>query len=321
MAKDSGLSEDVARIVAIKANWFQQFTYDMASLPELMRSPTGRLLTQFKPYFLKELEFISTLRGPEIARYIGMQVALGGPRGLLMIAKSLPIIGAFGGWTELENWMNKEHPVASRGIGGLVGVDITAAATFQFPSSMRDWLGPTLSDLGTLHKNVWGPIRDGEGFGTKEASAAIKGVFPIFRHWANLFEQVVDRDGWVKDERGRRLWHIDNMASFVTKSVAGAEPIELNRIRVAEYNLTQKSLQLGAQKTKVIDDVLESVSKGEQIDPNTLEKMRTLGIKPGTLRRAAQFRVLDPKMRRLLSTEVIRRPEILEMYPDEGDRQ
>lgn len=321
MAKEGGLPEDAARIAAIKANWFQQFTYDMASLPELMRSPTGRLVTQFKPYFLKEMEFISTLRGPEIARYIGMQVALGGPRGLLMIAKSLPIIGAYGGWTELENWMNKEHPVASRGIGGLMGVDITAAATFQFPSSVRDWLGPTISDLMSLHKNVWEPIRDGEGFGAKEASAAIKGVFPIFRHWANVFEQVVDKDGWVKDDRGRRLWHIDNMATFVTKSVAGAEPIELNRIRVAEYNLTQKSMQIADQKTKVIDDILEAVANGEPIDEETLQKRKELGIKLGTLRRAAQFRVRDPKMRRLLSTELIRRPEILEMYPDQTDLQ
>ncbi|MFA6973095.1 MAG: hypothetical protein WC208_17080, partial [Gallionella sp.] len=154
MAKAEGVSEEAARDIAIKANWFQQFTYDMASLPEVMRGPTGRLVTQFKPYLLKEMEFISTLRGPELARYIGMQLALAGPRGGVMILKSLPILGALGVLDEVEEWMNKEYPVASRGVGGLAGVDVSAAATFQFPSSLRDWLVPLLSDIGSFYKNV-----------------------------------------------------------------------------------------------------------------------------------------------------------------------
>jgi len=319
MAKSSGMSEAAARDTAIKANWFQQFTYDMASLPEIMRSPTGRLLMQFKPYLLKEMEFISTLRGPEIARYIGMQLALGGPRGLVMIAKSLPILGMMQGWNELENWMNKEYPRASRGIGGALGVDITAPATFQFPASMKDWLGPTLSDITSLYKNVVTPLVDGHGLEGVEGMRAGSSIFPIIRHWRNVIEQVVDKDGWVKDERGRRLWHIDNTATFVAKSVAGAEPIELNRIRVAERNIGDKEKLLADQKTETIDDVLDAVAKGKPLTTDLIERMMRLGIKPSTLRRAAQFRVLDPKQRRLLMTEVIRRPDILEQYPDAGD--
>jgi hypothetical protein len=319
MAKESGLSEAAARDAAIKANWFQQFTYDVASLPELMRSPTGKLLMQFKPYLLKELEFISSLRGPEIARYIGMQVALGGPRGLIMVAKSLPLIGAYYGWNELEDWMNKEYPRTSRGlVGGLTGTDISAAATFQFPATMRDWLGPTLSDLGAFKKDVVDPMMSGE---TIEAGKFATTSFPILRHWGKMWEQVVDKDGWVKDERGRRLWHIDDMASFVAKSVAGAEPIELNRLRVAERNLTEKNIRLTDQKVSTIDDILDAIAKGKPIEKDTIDDMIRLGISHSTLRRAAKFRVLDPKQRRLLMTEVIRRPEILEQYPEASDLQ
>lgn len=329
MAKSEGMTEEAARMTAIKANWFQQFTYDMASLPELMRSPTGRLLTQFKPYLLKEIEFISTLRGAELGRYMAMQVALGGPRGLVMVAKSLPFIGMWYGWTELEDWANKNYPVASRGIGGAMGVDITAAATFQLPTRWQDWFGPTISDLSSLFKDVLIPsvgnaINYMTGGGPEnmeqvEGGKALKTVFPIARHWANIIEQVIDKDGWVKDERNRRQWHIDDMASFMTKSVAGAEPIELNRLRVAEYNLTQKELKLGDQKTALVDDLLDTIAKGEPLEQSQMDSMVRLGIKPSTLRRAAKFRVLDPKMRRLLMTEIIRRPEILEKYPDAGD--
>lgn len=329
MAKSEGMTEEAARLTAIKANWFQQFTYDMASLPELMRSPTGRLVTQFKPYLLKELEFISTLRGGELGRYIAMQVALGGPRGLVMVAKSLPILGAWYGWNELEDWANKNYPVASRGIGGVMGVDITAAATFQLPTKWQDWAGPTISDLVSLYTNVFQPsvantINYMTGGGVEnqvdvEGMKALTSTIPIMRHWANVMEQVVDKDGWVKDERNRRLWHIDNMASFVTKSMSGAEPIELNRLRVAEYNLTQKDMKITEQKTLLIDDILDAIAKGAPIDDDMLDRMVKLGVKPSTLRRAARFRVLDPKMRRVLMTDIIRRPEILEMYPDAED--
>lgn len=327
MAKAEGMSEAAARDAAIKANWFQQFTYDMASLPEIMRSPTGRLLMQFKPYLLKELEFISSLRGPEIARYIGMQLALGGPRGAVMIAKSIPILAMFQGWNELEDWMNKEYPRLSRGVGGAAGVDITAAATFQLPASMRDWLGPTISDIVALHKNVIAPLTSnamnaitGTGIDEKvRFGRAASSIFPIFRHQANLWEQVIDKDGWVKDERGRRLWNIDNMGTFVAKSIAGAEPIELNRLRVAERNLAEKSQLIKDQKVMVIDDVLDSIAKGEPLDKDLMDKMTKFGIQPATLRRAARFRVLDPKQRRLLMTEIIRRPEILEKYPEAAD--
>ncbi len=319
MAKADGLGEAAARDVAIKANWFQQFTYDMASLPYIMRGPTGRLITQFKPYLLKEMEFISALRGMEIARYMGMQFALAGPRGAVIVLKSLPILGATGAMDRVEEWLNKELPRASRGIGGAVGVDVSAAATFQFPATMRDWLGPTLSDIVAFHKNIVSPLFEGKGIEGSDVSKFMGSTFPIYRYYANMLEQVVDKDGWVKDERGRRLYHIDNTAAFVTKNVMGAEPLELNRIRTEERILSQRSFKISEQKTRTIDNVLDAIGKGRDISPSDLEDMTRLGINAGSLRRAAQFRVLDPKQRRLLMTEVIRRPEVLEMYPEAED--
>jgi len=325
MAKSEGLSEAACRDAAIKATWFQQFSYDIASLPELMRGPTGRLVTQFKPYLVKELEFISQLRGWEIARYAGMQVALGGPRGLIMVAKSIPILGAFYGWGELEDYLNKEFPRASRGIGGVMGVDISAPATFQFPQAMRDWIGPTLSDLTNLYKNVLSStVENIVNFMNPDTPDIEVGKFarsavPIFKHYANLWDQVVSKDGWVKDERGRRLWHIDSMATFTAKSLAGAESLELARIRTYERNLREKERRIDDAKTGTVDSILDAIEKGKPIEKEDIDTMVRLGIKPQTLRRAYRNRVLDPKLRRTLMTEVIRRPEILEEYPDAND--
>ena len=68
-----------------------------------------------------------------------------------------------------------------------------------------------------------------------------------------------------------------------------------------------------------MNDVLDAVAKGGELDSDLIDDMVRLGIKPSTLRRAAKFRVLDPRMRRLLMTETIRRPEILEKYPEASD--
>ena len=319
MGKASGLSEEAARDIAIKFTHFTQFTYDMAGLPEILRSPTGRLVGQFKPFMMKSIEFMSTLRGDEWARFMTMQMALAGPRGAMILLKSLPIIGSVAGWDKLEEWMNKEYPRLSRGLAGFAGVDISAPATFELPSKARDWYGPTLSNLGSLYKNVYEPLVSGKGLDGSDISKFTGETFPIYRYWAKIVEQVIDRDGWVKDERGRRLYHIDNTAAFVAKNVLGAQSLEESRIKVAERILTERKFDITEQKTDTIDNILDSISKGKIIDPTDLENMAKMGIKPSTLRRAAQFQVLDPKMRRLLMTEIIRRPEILKMYPDARD--
>jgi hypothetical protein len=153
-----------------------------------------------------------------------------------------------------------------------------------------------------------------------EEGKTFKSAIPILKHYANLWDQVVgSKDGWVKDEQGRPLWNIDNMGTFTAKSLAGAESLEVNRIRVYERNLREKTERINNAKKDTTQNILESISKGEEIRQEDIDEMIRLGIKPSTLRRAAKYRALDPKMRRLLMTEIIRRPEILQEYPDAGD--
>jgi len=102
VAREQGLSVEAAKDAAIKGNRFQNFVYNVSSLPRPMRDPIGRTLLQFKPYLVQECHFIASLRGPEIFRYITMLLALGGPRGAVMLVKSLPIIGGIAAWDELE---------------------------------------------------------------------------------------------------------------------------------------------------------------------------------------------------------------------------
>ncbi len=319
MAKRAGLSETAARDAAIRGNWFQNFTYDIASLPELFRGPTMRTIMQFKPFLMKSIELISSMNGGELARYLTGQLALAGPRGAMIIMKSLPILGMLGVWDRVDEWMNKEFPRLSRGLGGFAGVDVSAPATFQLPAAPSDWYGPTINNFIQLWKSFAAPLFDGTGVDGSNIGQFMGSSFPIYRYWSRMVDQVISKDGWVKDENGKRLWHIDDPVAFAIKNVMGAEELEVSRVKLEERVLSARSSNIMNQKNTTIDNILDSVVKGEEISKSDIEDMQRLGIKPGTLRRALRFRVVDPKTRRLMQTEIIRRPEILEMYPDAAD--
>ncbi|MHC4622080.1 MAG: hypothetical protein ACYTEQ_30450, partial [Planctomycetota bacterium] len=173
-----------ARVFARRSMRFQQFTYDIASLPRIMRGPTGRLVYKFKPYLVKELEFITTLRGAEIPRYIAAQLALGGPRALIYTLKTLPLLGSLYLLDDADDWLNHNWPHASRGVGSLVGVDVTAPVTFQFPERTEDWFGPFFADLYRLWKDVYVPLSQGQGHLEDTLREGVIKTTPALYNWS-----------------------------------------------------------------------------------------------------------------------------------------
>ncbi len=326
--EELGLEHRLAEEYAIQANWVQQFTYNMANLPRFMRGPTGRLLTQFKPYMVKELEFMSTLTGPQWARYACMQLALGGPRGLLMILRSLPILSALGFFTDftdwIEEWMNKNAPIASRGVAALPslvkpewGVDVSAAATFQFPDEWKDLFGPTLSDIASLWKNVLKPMSD---YGISEAATTKAfDINPAFKYWKRLMEYAVSDDNWLKDRQGNKLYEITDPYAYIVQNALGVENIDINRVRAEEGILNRRKTRLWGEKTRVINDVVECIKSGTPIPQDLIDRMMKHSVNVKSIKRRLRLAALDPATRAVLETEMSRRPEVLDMYPNVGD--
>lgn len=312
MAKKSGMSEVAARDAAIKATWFQQFTYDMASLPRFMRGPTARLITQFKPYLCKEIEFITSLSAGEAVRYTAMQLALGGPRAAVLILKSFPVLSMLGMWDKIEEWMTKEYPRLSRGIPGFIGaegkgVDVSAATAFQLPTTEKDWIGPMISDIFNFGNSILGPMSSGVGVDKHDISKYIKDTFPVWRYYSNMMDLVIDKDGYVKDDHGNRLYNVDNKIDFFIKSILNAQDLELSRVRNAERINVQQDKVLQAKKEKEVRHIVE----GKDITDKTVE----LGIQPETIENARRRRIMDPLQRRVFNTELLRRGEVMMNYP------
>jgi hypothetical protein len=319
VAKEGGLGEEAAKEFALRSTWFTEFTYNTASLGQFMRRPTGRLLFKFKPYLVKELEFIGSLRDPvEIARYIALQTALAGPRGFIYLARSIPVLSLvlpamF--WDKIEEWANTNYPRASRGIGGFLGVDITAPAMFQLPQSAADWFGPLASDLSKIRAE-WSKIIEGEEVGSGNLRKLAGSIAPALKYWGKIWDQIVDKDGWVKNERGQRVYHIDNQAAYLAKNLAAAEDLPASQIRTEERILNAREATLDQNKKKTVDRVLDAVEGGGKISDGLMQDMVRYNVQMSSLRRAQRFRALDAKTRKILMTEISRRPEILELYPE-----
>jgi hypothetical protein len=224
----------------------------------------------------------------------------------------------------VEEYMNKEWPLLSRGIGGLpglikpeYGVDISAPATVQFPSGAMDIMGPTLSDINKVFTKVVGPMSEFGPFWEDIIKAG--DVIPILKHWLKVWDYAVSDDNWVRDERGNKLYEIKSGAALIAQSIAGTESIEANRVRTEERILARRDEKYGGIRTRVLNQFMHAIIRGEKIPSSTLDLAIKYGVSGESLKRRIKTSALPPDLRATLMAEIARRPEVLEMFPTEED--
>lgn len=304
-----------AVLYARNATRFGQFAYNMASLPRLMRGPSGRLLMQFKPYLVKEMEFISTLRGAEIPRYLTGFMLTGGPRAALYTIKSLPVLGILGFWDDIEDWLNQNAPRASRGVGGALGVDVSPSVAFQFPQTADELLGPTFSDISRLWRDVLAPALRGEDRDFTDVRKWAARLAPIVYSWSKLTESIMAENGWITDVRGRPEYKPSTADKL--KMVLGAKPLEKS-IREVESRYLRESEEIQrADKARFVDKYLNALEAkdGEEVQ-RLADELGEMGVTVEALRSAARNRSLDARQRLFRSLPRIRRAEEAERFQD-----
>ena len=311
---EMGMTDIAAREYARQAVRFQQFTYNVASLPRMLRSPGGKLVGQFKTYLVKELEFISTLRGVEIARYVGSFLALGGPRAVVYMMRSLPIIGAYVGWDKIEEMMDEVAPRLTRGVPGVIGTDITAPAVIQLPSEPADWGGPFLSDLHDLVAKVLVPVMEGEDFITENAMEWAKNLAPIANYWDKLLDSVMDKDGWIKDRFGRKVYQVSNWYDKLLLSV-GAPPLELARQTALLGIIAREEDILSRNQRKVtrriIRNILDESAGG--FDSDDIDDLVRYKVTKGMIESTLKSMELSSKQRALLRARKAEKLRVFEL--------
>jgi hypothetical protein len=263
-----GLSGKEAIQHARNQTRFAQFAYNTASLPKIMRGPTGRLVLKFKPYLVKELEFISQLRGAEIARYITGFLLLGGPRAAIMMLRSLPWLGAIGALGALEDWLNQKAPRASRGAPGFAGVDVSAAVTPQLPRTETDWIGPALSDYLRLWNEIIQPAMRGEDKDWSDVKNWGSRTAPVIFYLTQMADAIMDEQGWVTDDRGRKQFQADRWDK--AKLALGVTPLDKS-IESSERRFLLEAEEIQRKnRTKWVDNLVDA------LQDNNSEKFQSL---------------------------------------------
>lgn len=310
-----GLEGAEAEAWARAATRFAQFTYNSAALPRAMRGPTGRLLLQFKPYLVKELEYISTLRGAEIPRYIAASLAIGGPRAALYTLMSLPLLGALGKLDDLEDWLNRNAPRASRGLPGFAGVDVSPAVAFQFPQTGADWFGPVVADIARLWTDVLGPVIEGKERNMGDVGEWASRIAPAWFWWQQALESLMDDTGWTTDKYGNLSFKPTNADRV--KMLMGAKPLTKSLQEVeTRYLRTTEAIQR-EDRQRSIEAFLDALKEKDGVAADKLaDRLAEMGVTAASVQRAARNRGIEPRDRLLRSLSRFRRGQEAERFSE-----
>jgi len=343
-ARERGLSETAARAEARMAVRVQSFIYSSAALPRLLRGPGGRLVGQYRTYMVKQLELMSTLNGKQWARYLSIQLALAGPRGVLLIIKSLPILGLIGAIDKLEEWLLNKNRIGASGLPGMIenlgtklGIDISAPATFQFlPNNPEDSLGPAISDIIRIAKVTVVPaLRDQEQRLNKEGRVDWLVNFPIiYRYWNTILQAEVTPDGWIRDRYELKKNDSGKITGiqigapkyrFGTEwekrwlqvmSAAGMQPTAKTRVSNALRILARAERVDRDSRRKLLVSIVRGLDRGEEIERWKIDTMVMLGMAPNSLFDAYKMNKMTPQQRATLRSQLIDKAKAWKIFID-----
>ncbi len=331
----SMFTDAAAREFARRAVRFQQFMYNIAAIPAILRSPTGRLVGQFKTYFVKEIEFISSLRRAEIPRYMAATFMISGLRGVSYAIKTLPFIWLLGGLLdEGDKWLNsmpKEAgwfartmlAFAQRGVPGALGGDITAPAVIQLPDKPEELLGPFIGDVIALFRDVIKPVFKGEGYSLQDLGQLAKYRVPALNYYWQLMDTFF-KEGKIFDQNGKPLYTASNWDRFLLG--LGVTPADKSREDAVarllkDEEATRRARVMKAQnaffahvfKRRSVGDVISWLSSDSFND--VVADLVAAGAVE-SLEANAQFRFLNRREQEIIRARLLRRPDVIRMWPN-----
>jgi hypothetical protein len=215
--------------------------------------------------------------------------------------------------------MNKELPIASRGIAGLpslvspsAGVDVSSAATFQFPSGAMDLFGPFVSDVNRMYQSL-GPLTSLDM--THTDVDKVGSIVPAFKFYHRVWDLALSKDDWVTDSKGNKLYKVEDPATLISQSVLGMEGIDLNMRRTTEAIKNRREIRINEKKNKVTMGFKDAIRKGKVPSEELKAKARELGMEGEAIIAAVENAETDPMSRVVKSTPLQRRRRAFEMYP------
>ncbi len=320
---------------ALRQNAFQQCMYNLAALPSYMRGPIGKTVTQFKPYLIHEIPFIQSLHGIEYAKYAIGTMALAGPKGIHLVLKSLPFFVAAGAitgldWDKALEWVNANNPRLSRGVPGLVGADMTAAATFQLPTETPwDMAGvfiTKMKDLTTLLTDQVSGVhvepRDYGKWGLSWSPEAAK-------IWKTT-EAIIDYQGAVKDSKGATIYNMwegsDSefikdlkKAHYITLSVLGIRPLTEGIYADIQEKKYQTNEIRSANVSRMYSRMYREIRTGGNISSQSIKDIEEYHMDIPTFIEKYKKNEIPANIRNVVDAKLQEKVDMINAYPSQED--
>ena len=348
----NGLNHKQAEWQALQNLRFAQTVYNMASIPKILRSPTGRLAGQFKTYMLNHVQFLSTLTPRQFVRYLGGFLALGGPKAMMATISSLPLLGSLGFINDAEEWMsNSTNPLAelSSGIPGLLGFDISKSVAYLVPQSGEEWVGPTIAELSKLWFDVIQPAiasiseagdrADAPGYLGDRAVDWVTGLSPVFFYMKDLFQSVtqVEEDEelkklapnefrwetslskaisdqvWIRDSHGDKAYLVNGSWDRLLL-LAGAAPLQKARGQKLKQVWYEKMEVRKDNRKRWLDRVVKKMVNGQELNEDDANDAWLYGINPSVIPNRLQWAETPPAERAVMKAAILDRLDAKENF-------
>jgi hypothetical protein len=299
--EEMNLPDEAARLFARQGLRLQQFTYNTAAMPKLLRGATRRTVFQFKSYLASEAAWVATMYRHQpgvLGRYLLAQSVIFGPRFLIYFLRMLPLIGIFGGWDKLEDGLAGWLGPAYRGLAGMAtGADLTPMAVPQVGTKISDAFGPAVSDFWRFGEEVVMPVLRGEeGTLGRNLSRWARRSWLAWNNWEKFHDALMDAEGWIRDARGNKQYQVsDNWDRFLLLS--GAKPIGLSDQELAQAEQYRRDQNADAGKAAAIARILEAERDGEDSDRLIEQASERFGVTMREVRAARRRRDRTPQER------------------------
>ena len=291
---DTQLSE-AATEIAVKSVELSQGIYAAVARPGLIKGPIPKMSFQFKQYMVNEQRFLAQLTPQQWALYVPYIVAAGGTRGAIITTKSILALAGLGkALDEVNAYMNENYPKAHRGIPGLVGMDLSAATTWQLPGSAREFLGKPLSDLQAMAialKKKLGP-----GLTDPEVDDLVRQIAPT-AHSIYKGLQIV-KDGQIsKGSHTKQVFSEGDKSAAAFVHFMGTRPVVESVDSDKLQRVNEMTMAVRERQRVLFDDLADASPMQQSAIIAQMQKEKLLGQHPATqIRNALRSRQLPQLM-------------------------
>lgn len=324
-AQNQGMNNDAARIYARQIIDKTQFDYSVADTAYIFRKPVGRLLGQFKPYAIKQIEFIVGLKGAENIKFWVPMLLMAGGAGIPMIEGLSELIEWLAGTNPLTEvkeflmkWAGDDQEkkavarVAMYGVASVLNVDISRRVGTGdiIPKRPSDLLGPTIGSVMQFIES-------------KDATTAVKALAPSIGNLLTAIETAAN-DMTVTDP-----YHRDREKFKASKMDVVAKAAGFRTVKESEYSDAQNITNYERQKytkiqQKYIDKAIEALQNKDTegfTEAITKAAERGVVIDSQDIKREFINKLLPQNIRMIRNTRKAQRADVAELndYLDEDE--